>query len=152
MGIIFESPAFKNGQPVPKLYTCDGDDISPPLDWRNLPDSVESIAIICDDPDAPMGTWIHWVIYNISSENDGIAENIPKDKNPGGGIKQGKNSWGRIGYGGPCPPRGTHRYFFKLYAVDCILPLDAGATKMEVLEAMRGHLMGQAEIMGTYSR
>lgn len=146
------STAFTHGAMIPKDYTCDGKDISPPLSWSELPEKTQSFALIMDDPDAPMGTWVHWVIYNIPATARGLAEDVPKDADLPDGSRQGRNSWRRIGYGGPCPPSGTHRYFFKLYALDMVLTLASGATKDELLKAMEGHILVQAELMGRYSR
>ena len=124
-----ESSQFSEGSMIPAKYTCDGQDISPPLTWKDAPAGTKSFALICDDPDAPMGTWIHWVIYNIPGNSAQLAENIPPHKELGNGPLQGINSWSRIGYGGPCPPSGIHRYFFKLYALDISLELKPGITK-----------------------
>jgi Raf kinase inhibitor-like YbhB/YbcL family protein len=146
------STAFKEGEAIPRQYTCDGINISPPLEWSGLPRSAKTIALIADDPDAPSGTWVHWVLYNLPAENIGLVENLPAIETPKAGGFQGKNDFGKIGYGGPCPPSGTHRYFFKLYALDGELPLKAGATKAEVEKAMQGHVIAQAQLMGTYSR
>ena len=146
------SPAFKEGQPIPRHYTCDGVNISPPLDWTGVPKSAKTIAIIADDPDAPSGTFVHWVIYNLPAENIGLVENLPPSESLKAGGFQGKNDFEKIGYGGPCPPSGTHRYLFKVYALDSDLPLKAGATKAEVEKAMQGHIVAQAQLMGTYSR
>ncbi|MEJ5240861.1 MAG: YbhB/YbcL family Raf kinase inhibitor-like protein [Anaerolineales bacterium] len=151
MGFSFSSPAFGHGQPIPPVYTCKGRDISPPLMWSDLPQGTKSLALIMDDPDAPMGTWVHWVIYNIPPTRTGLEEAIPADERLADGSLQGKNSWRRIGYGGPCPPSGTHRYFFRLYALDSMLSLAPGATKEQLLQAMQGHILAQAEWMGTFS-
>lgn len=141
------SSAFSQGEAIPQKYTCDGEDVSPPLAWSGAPDSVASYALIMDDPDAPAGTWVHWVLFDIPAQTTQLAENTPATV----GI-QGNSSWDRTGYGGPCPPGGEHRYFFKLYALDTMLGLEAGATKEAVLEAMRGHVAAQGALMGTYSR
>ena len=146
------SPVFAAGQPIPARFTCDGEDISPALEWSGVPASAKSLALICDDPDAPAGTWVHWVVYNLPADDMGLIENTPAtDKLTGGGL-QGKNDFGKIGYGGPCPPSGTHRYFFKLYTLDTELDLKPGATKSDLLKAMEGHIVAQGELMGTYSR
>ncbi len=152
MEITIESPAFANEGLIPSKYTCDGENISPPLKWGNFPKETKSFAIINDDPDAPMGTWVHWVIYNIPANVNSLSENIPKAEKLPNGALQGKNSWGKIGYGGPCPPSGTHRYFFKIYALDTILNLPAGATKEQVLKSMQGHILAQGSFYGKYSR
>jgi Raf kinase inhibitor-like YbhB/YbcL family protein len=140
------SPAFNDGESIPVEYTCDGEDVSPDLDWFGIPEGTASLALIMDDPDAPAGTWVHWVLYNIPVDAPGLRRGVH-----GLGV-DGVNSWGRSGYGGPCPPGGTHRYFFKLYALDSMLDLDAGGDKTAVLGVIEGHVLGQAELMGTYSR
>lgn len=148
-----ESPAFKNGERIPSVYTCDGEDVSPALVWQNPPQGTKSLAIICDDPDAPMGTWVHWIIYEIPPEVTRLEERVPKVDTLPGGIKQGINSWNKIGYGGPCPPAGKpHRYFFKLYALDRNLGGSLGLTKEGLLQAMEGHVVAKAELIGLYSR
>ena len=146
------SSAFKEGEPIPRGYTCDGANVSPPLEWTGVPKSAKTIAIIADDPDAPAGTWVHWVLYNLPGDGLGLIENTPQTETLNGGGVQGKNDFGRVGYGGPCPPSGTHHYFFKFYALDSELPLKPGATKPEVEKAMEGHIVGQAQLMGTYKR
>lgn len=146
------STAFKEGQPIPSTYTCDGVNVSPPLEWSGMPKSARSIAIIADDPDAPGGMWVHWVLYNLPADNIGLVENLPATEKLAAGGFQGRNDFEKIGYGGPCPPSGTHRYFFKIYALDAELPLKAGATKAEVEQAMQGHIVSQAQLMGTYRR
>ncbi|MFO3795754.1 MAG: YbhB/YbcL family Raf kinase inhibitor-like protein [Anaerolineales bacterium] len=151
MTFSFSSPAFGYGQPIPALYSCKGRDISPPLEWSELPAGTKSLALLMDDPDAPMGTWVHWVIYNIPPTRNGLEEAIPAQERLADGSLQGKNSWRRIGYGGPCPPSGTHRYYFRLYALDSTLTLAGGATKEQLLETMRGHILAQAEWMGTFT-
>jgi Raf kinase inhibitor-like YbhB/YbcL family protein len=152
MEIKLTSAAFKEGQAIPRQYTCDGVNVSPPLEWTGVPKSAKTIAIICDDPDAPAGTWVHWVLYNLPTENIGLVENLPATENLKAGGFQGKNDFGKVGYGGPCPPSGTHRYFFKIYALDSELPLKAGATKADVEKAMEGHVVLQGQLMGTYKR
>jgi Raf kinase inhibitor-like YbhB/YbcL family protein len=146
------STAFKEGQPIPRPYTCDGVNISPPLEWTGVPKQAKTIAIIADDPDAPSGTWVHWVLYNVPAENIGLVENVPATDSLKAGGYQGKTDFGKVGYGGPCPPSGTHRYFFKIYAVDSELPLKAGATKADLEKAMQDHVVAQGQLMGTYSR
>ena len=153
MGFKLESPAFDHGGRIPRKYTCDGEEISPPLEWSGAPAGTRSFALICDDPDAPMGTWVHWVLYDLPSDTSSLPEGLPNQREFSNGAKSGKNSWGKHGYGGPCPPSGVHRYFFRLYALDIpTLGLPAGARKHQVLEAMRGHILAQAEWMGRYSR
>ncbi|VBB42959.1 conserved exported hypothetical protein [uncultured Desulfatiglans sp.] len=147
-----KSIAFEEGKPIPVQYTCDGPDVSPPLTWSGVPAGTKSLALICDDPDAPMGTWVHWVYYDIPAEAGGLPEAVRPDEKPSPGGTHGKNDFRKLGYGGPCPPGGTHRYFFKLYALDTILGLGASATKKELLAAMEGHILEQAQLMGTYKR
>jgi hypothetical protein len=147
--IRVSSTAFIHEGMIPVRYTCDGEDSAPELLWKNLPDSTESLALICDDPDAPGGTWVHWVVYNISPADTSLSM-IEADSSSE--FVRGENSWGKLGYGGPCPPSGTHRYFFQLYALDCELELEEGATREEVLKAMKGHVLGYGEIMGKYHR
>ncbi|MBN1486813.1 MAG: YbhB/YbcL family Raf kinase inhibitor-like protein [Anaerolineae bacterium] len=152
--MVFEltSDAFVPKAAIPGKYTCDGDDISPPLAWGEPPEGTQSFVLIADDPDAPVGVWVHWVIYNLPADSRSLAEAISSDKELPDGTLQGRNGWRRIGYGGPCPPSGTHRYFFKLYALDVRLDLNAGAGKDKVLEAMTGHILAEAELIGTYQR
>jgi Raf kinase inhibitor-like YbhB/YbcL family protein len=141
------SPAFPSNGMIPKKYTCDGADVSPPLSIGNVPEKTRSLALIVDDPDAPMGTWVHWVVWNIAADTRDIPENtFPPE------ALQGTNDFGKQKYGGPCPPSGTHRYFFKLYALNAPLALKAGAAKAQVEEAMSGHLLGKAELVGIYRR
>jgi Raf kinase inhibitor-like YbhB/YbcL family protein len=152
MGFKLTSTSFKEGQPIPRQHTCDGVNVSPALEWSGAPQGAKTFAIICDDPDAPSGTWVHWVLYNLPADRIGLVENVPTtEKVPGDGL-QGTNDFRKIGYGGPCPPSGTHHYFFKLYALDAELPLKPGATKAEVLKAMEGHTLAQTQLMGTYKR
>ena len=146
------SSAFTEGSMIPAKYTCDGQDISPPLEWENAPTVTKSFAIISDDPDAPVGTWVHWVVYNIPSNIMKLDENVKPEKEFENGMRQGNNSWPKIGYGGPCPPSGTHRYYFKLYALNTILNIEPGATKEQVLQAMKGHIIKEAQLMGKYKR
>lgn len=146
------STAFKEGEPIPRQYTCNGVNVSPSLEWSGVPKSAKTLVIIADDPDAPSGTWVHWVLYNLPVDNIGMVENLPATDELRAGGFQGKNDFGKIGYGGPCPPSGTHRYFFKIYALDSELPLKAGATKAEVEKAMAGHVVAQGQLMGTYRK
>jgi len=152
MKMEITSEAFNDGGPIPLKYTCDGDDISPPLEWANIPEGTQTLALVCDDPDAPMGIWVHWVLYNIPPHLNRLPEHIPPEKELENGICQGMSDFKKIGYGGPCPPSGTHRYFFKIYALDSKLDLPPGATKAHVTIAMEGHVLGQAHLMGTYMR
>ncbi|MGK7924506.1 MAG: YbhB/YbcL family Raf kinase inhibitor-like protein [Spirulina sp.] len=138
------SPAFAHNAPIPQQYTCQGEDISPPLTIDNIPEGTIALALIVDDPDAPMGTWDHWLIWNLQP-----AGEIQEGSAPG---TQGQNSWGRNDYGGPCPPRGTHRYFFKLYALDSELALPKGTTKAQLEAAMEGHILERAELLGLYKK
>ncbi len=146
------STAFTQGDPIPTKYTCDGQDVSPPLQWKDPPEGTQSFALIYDDPDAPVGTWVHWVLYNLPGSTLSLPEAVPSDADLPDGGRHGQNSWGRPGYGGPCPPGGTHRYFFKLYALDAELDLAAGASKEELLRAMEAHVLASTETMGVYSR
>jgi len=147
------SAAFAPGQPIPTPYTCDGRDLSPPLKWGKVPPETQSLALIADDPDAPRGTWVHWVLYGIPSTVTELPEGVPPDKVVLDGVKQGLNDFQRMDYGGPCPPRGKpHRYFFKLYALDCELDLKPGATKPQLLQTMEGHILAKGELMGRYQR
>ncbi len=146
------SPAFDEGQPIPVEYSCKGSDTSPALEWSGAPEGTVSFALICDDPDAPVGTWVHWVYFNIPSGLSGLPAAVQGGEKPETGGTQGRNSWRKNAYGGPCPPSGTHRYFFKLYALDMILDLDPSANKSALLKAMEGHVLAEAQLIGTFSR
>jgi hypothetical protein len=146
------STAFKHGARIPAKYTCDGVDVSPYLEWGKAPAATGSFALICDDPDAPMGTWVHWVVYDIPANVTTLPEKVPPLKELTNGVKQGMNDFRAIGYGGPCPSSGEHRYFFKLYALDGQTGLKPGATKAQLLEAMQGHILGEAHLIGKYKR
>lgn len=153
MQIQLSSAAFKEGGTIPVTYTCDGKNVSPPLSWASLPVGTQSLALIVDDPDAPAGTWVHWVVFNMAPAVSSLSEGASL---PGGqdsfGIA-GTNSFRQSGYGGPCPPKGKpHRYFFKLYALDSTLGLKSGAAKADVEKAMQGHILAQGQLMGTYGR
>lgn len=152
MDIKIKSPAFVPGGKIPGKYTCDGMDISPPLAWTLGPEGTKTFALICDDPDAPMGTWVHWVLFNLPADIIELRENVLPERELKSGTKQGMNDFRKIGYGGPCPPGGTHRYYFKLYALDTKINLDAGATKSELLKAMEGHILAEGQLMGRYER
>jgi len=152
MSIEITSSSFKQGEMMPSKYTCDGNDISPPLKWSNVPGGTMTFVLISDDPDAPMGTWVHWVLFNIPSHVTSLPEGVPSKENLDNGAIHGITDFGRIGYGGPCPPSGTHRYFFKIYALDNELALSPGASKKEVLKAMEGHIIAQGELMAKYKR
>lgn len=152
MPLKITSTAFDDGQMIPSRFTCDGDDISPSLSWSGVPDGARSLALICDDPDAPMGTFVHWVLYNLPGDAGELPEGLSAQGQLESGARQGKNDFGKLGYGGPCPPGGTHRYRFKLYALDKTLDLSSGVKKSELLEAMEGHVLAQGQLVGKYSR
>jgi Raf kinase inhibitor-like YbhB/YbcL family protein len=156
MSMTLKSPRFSNQDEIPKIFTCDGDDISPALKWSDLPQNTKSLVLIVDDPDAPdpakpKMTWVHWLLYNIPPEAAGLKENISAAELPGG-TKEGMNDWKRTGYGGPCPPIGRHRYFYKLYALDVILPDLHKPDKASLEKAMAGHIISETELIGTYQR
>ena len=156
MTLKVTSSAFQQGGSIPSQYTCEGKDISPPLAWSGTPSSAKSIAMIVDDPDAPnpakpQRVYVHWVVYNIPAATASLSENASKSGMPKGAV-QGKNDWGKAEYGGPCPPIGRHRYFFKVYALDSELTGLSGATKADVERAMKGHIVDQGELMGTYQK
>ncbi len=152
MNMEVKSTAFQEGAMIPKLYTCDGQDISPPLSWTGVPSQAKSIALVMDDPDAPRGTWVHWVLFDIPADTNSLAENVPRTPSLPNGARHGNNSWPRLGYGGPCPPGGTHRYYFKVYALDIVLTLKTGITKAQLLKAMEGHILAEGQLMGRYTR
>jgi Raf kinase inhibitor-like YbhB/YbcL family protein len=151
---------------IPETFTCDGSDRSPPLEWSGVPSSAQTLALICDDPDAPMGTWSHWVVFNVPPQVNALKEGIPttgtislgmgdESRSAGGKTEsatQGVNDSGKTGYGGPCPPSGTHRYFFRLYALDIRLELGTKATRADVLKAIKGHIMAEGTLVGKYKR
>jgi len=154
MSLELKSDAFVNGQSIPAKYSCIGKNISPALTWNDPPAGTQSFALIVDDPDAPVGTWVHWVLFNIPADERSLPEDLPvtgKNVDPNA-IYFGKNSSGNTRYDGPCPPSGTHRYYFKLYALDSLVNLLPGATKDELLKAMQGHILAQGELMGTFSK
>jgi len=154
MSLELTSAAFVNEQSIPAKYSCIGENISPALAWNEPPAGTQSFALIMDDPDAPAGTWVHWVLFNIPADTRSLPENLPvtgKNVDPNA-IFVGNNSSGNTGYDGPCPPSGTHRYYFKLYALDTTISLLPGATKEEVLMVMEGHILAQTELMGTFSK
>jgi Raf kinase inhibitor-like YbhB/YbcL family protein len=152
MEIKVTSASFTEEGMIPRQYTCDGNDVSPPLSWSGVPDEAKSIALICDDPDAPVGTWVHWVLFNLPPRTDGLDEGVPSSKTLKNGAKHGTNDFRKFGYGGPCPPGGTHRYYFKVYALDTLLDLDPGITKADLLKAMKGHILAEGQLMGRYKR
>ena len=156
MALIITSSAFSHNESIPSVYTCDGQDISPPLAWQNIPPAAKSLALIVDDPDAPdpaapKMTWVHWVLYNIPVESQGLEEKISPASLPAG-TREGINDWRRTGFGGPCPPIGRHRYFFKLYALGVVLANLQEPTKAELEQAMQGNILAKAELIGTYQR
>ena len=153
MALEIKSTAFKNDEFIPAQYTCKGRDVSPPLEWSDVPENVQSFALISDDPDAPVGTWVHWVLYDIPPETRSLPEGVKKIGTLEDGSKQGMTDFGRVGYGGPCPPPGSaHRYFFKLYALDTVLNIKPGISKEGLLRAMEGHIIEQTELMGKFKR
>jgi Raf kinase inhibitor-like YbhB/YbcL family protein len=156
VGLSLSSPAFAPGGEIPALFTCEGGDLSPALDWTGVPEAAQSLVLIVDDPDAPdpeapRMTWVHWVLYNIPPPTRGLPQGVAAKDLPAG-TKQGVNDWKRTGYGGPCPPIGRHRYFHKLYALDTVLPDLGAAPKIRVEAAMKGHVIAQAELIGTYQK
>ena len=146
------SPAFSEGGSIPARYTCDGEDVSPPLEWDGAPAEAKGLALVCGDPDAPAGDWVHWTVYDLPPSRTGLPEGVPPRDEIEGGGRQGRNDFRKIGYGGPCPPGGTHRYVFTLYALDRMLGLRGGATKAEVRAALRGHVVAEGKLTGKYSR
>jgi Raf kinase inhibitor-like YbhB/YbcL family protein len=153
MKIELSSTAFGDGESIPKKFTGDGEDVSPPLRWPDPPRETKSFALICDDPDAPKKTWVHWVLFNLPAEKRELEEAVPAQEVLAGGAKQGKNDFDKIGYGGPAPPPGKpHRYYFKLYALGTMLDLAPGATKDQLLAAMKGHILAEGQLMGRYGR
>jgi Raf kinase inhibitor-like YbhB/YbcL family protein len=152
MEIKIESRAFKQGELIPSIYSCEGQNISPQLSWKCSVEGVKTFVIIIEDPDAPSGSFTHWVVYNIPAKMNSLMENITPTKNIPDEILMGTNDFGRIGYGGPCPPSGTHRYFFRIYGLDTAVHLDSGATKKEVMIKMQGHIKARGELMGKYKK
>ena len=153
MGFELESSAFASSGTIPEKYTCDGPDLSPAMRWTGVPEGTMTLALVCDDPDAPAGTWVHWVLYDLPAKVAELPEGIPATETIEQGASQGTNDFGRIGYGGPCPPPGKpHRYFFRLYALDQKVNLPPRAKKADLLKAMEGHVLDRAELMGEYGR
>jgi hypothetical protein len=153
MKFEISTTAFQEGKPIPKRHTGDDKDLSPPVKWTDPPAGTKSFALIADDPDAPRGTWVHWVLFNLPPDTRSLDEGIPKIESLPNGAKHGKTDFGNVGYGGPSPPKGKpHRYFFKLYALDDMLKLPARATKTDLEAAMKGHVLAEAQVMGTYQR
>jgi Raf kinase inhibitor-like YbhB/YbcL family protein len=152
MAFQLTSPVFEHKQAIPEKYTCKGKNISPELTWSDPPQGTAAYGLIVDDPDAPAGTWVHWVIYNIPGKLQGLPESVPNEKEIINIGINGINSSNKYGYSGPCPPFGTHRYFFRLYALDQILDIKQGANKPELIKAMQGHILAIAELMGTFTK
>jgi Raf kinase inhibitor-like YbhB/YbcL family protein len=152
MALTINSPAFIEGGMIPKKFTCDDSDISPTLEIKGVPEGTKSLALIADDPDAPVGIWVHWVLYNLPPDTKILDEAMPKDSVLKNGARQGVTDFGRPGYGGPCPPGGTHRYFFKVYALDTMLTVAGKATKKDLESAMKGHILTEGRLMGKYAR
>ena len=152
MSITVKSSTFASGQPIPAKYTADGQDISPPLSWSDVPAGTEQFALIVDDPDAPRGTWIHWVVYGIPGDATSLPEGAGAKGKPAAGLLEGRNSWGKPGWGGPSPPSGTHRHYFRVYALGAEVKLKEGLTEAELTKAIEGHVLGMGELMGTYRR
>jgi Raf kinase inhibitor-like YbhB/YbcL family protein len=150
--MTLESSAFASEEPIPSQYTCDGENVSPPLRWSSPPNGTQRLVLIVDDPDAPSKTFVHWVLYDLPADTRELPEAMPPDPILLAGGVQGKSDFDRYGYSGPCPPRGTHRYVFKLYAIDTVLDLPPGASKAEVVEAMQGHVLAGAELVGKYQK
>lgn len=153
MTFQLSSPAFRPNENIPQQFTCDGKDVSPALEWDQAPDKTMTFALICDDPDAPAGTWVHWVLFNLPGGTRSLPQGVPADRQLASGARQGVNDFRRIGYGGPCPPPGApHRYFFRIYALDSKLDLAAGAGRQDLDRSMQGHILAKAELMGRYQR
>lgn len=153
MMLSISSPAFQEEERIPSLYTCQGEDISPQLDWSGVPEDTRSLALIMDDPDAPSGIFTHWVIFNLPPDSQGLAQAVPSVFRLDNGALQGRNDFDRIGYGGPCPPPGyPHRYRFTLYALDKQLELEVGSYKNQVVNAAKSHTLAQCQLIGTYQR
>jgi Raf kinase inhibitor-like YbhB/YbcL family protein len=146
------SSAFQNNGAIPRKYTCDGDDVSPPIEWSEVPANARTVALICDDPDAPKHDFVHWVLFNVAPNAGAVPEHVPRRAELADGACQGTNDFGKVGYGGPCPPSGTHHYRFTLYAVDTELRVNPSARKEAVLAAMQGHVIESAQLTATYQR
>lgn len=153
MSLTLASSAFTEGARIPVRHTADGEDLNPALSWGQVPPACRALALICDDPDAPVGTWVHWVIFNLPAGTTNLPEGVPDDPQLRDGSAQGRNSWGRVGYNGPSPPRGKpHRYVFTLYALDASLALDSHANKKDLVAAMSGHVLAEGQLIGLYGR
>jgi Raf kinase inhibitor-like YbhB/YbcL family protein len=151
--LAITSPAFRDGEPIPVRHTCDGEDLSPPLGWTGVPVETRAFALICDDPDAPRGTWVHWVLWNLPADAVELGQGVPPRPELPSGARQGLNDGGDLGYSGPCPPPGKpHRYFFRLYALDSALNLSPGLHRSDLDAAMDGHILARGTVMGTYER
>lgn len=150
--IKITSTVFNEGEPIPARHSCDDMDISPPLNWNDLPEDTESIALILEDPDAPGGLFTHWILFNLPGDTKNLSEHVKGEELMDNGGKQGLNDFGRVGYGGPCPPRGTHRYYFKIYALDIKLDLPPFIKRDELLDALKGHVLDMGQLMGVYTR
>jgi Raf kinase inhibitor-like YbhB/YbcL family protein len=150
--MVIVSPSIKSGEMIPSVHTCDGEDTSPALQWSDPPAGTKSFALISDDPDAPGGNWVHWVIWNIPAAARALPENLPKKGALPDGTRQGTNDFGRIGYGGPCPPSGTHRYYFHLYALDAAVEVPEASGKAQLERAIKPHILSEAELMAKYQR
>ncbi|MGH7972058.1 MAG: YbhB/YbcL family Raf kinase inhibitor-like protein [Limisphaerales bacterium] len=147
------SSAFKSGEPIPATYTCDAKDVSPPLEWSGAPAQAKSLVLLVNDPDAPVGDWVHWVLYDLPAGTSALPEDLPKGQYVLNGARQGLNDFRHLGYGGPCPPPGKpHRYFFRIYALDRLLDLKPGLTRKEIETAMQGHVLAEGQLIGTYQR
>jgi Raf kinase inhibitor-like YbhB/YbcL family protein len=153
MAFTLSSPALVAGEEIPKLHTCQGADQSPALSWHGAPAGTKQFALIVDDPDAPVGTWVHWVVYGVPNSTTELPQAVPPSETLADGARQGLNDFGKVGYGGPCPPPGKpHRYFFKIYALDASIHLKPRASKADLLRAIEGHILGRAELMATFKR
>jgi Raf kinase inhibitor-like YbhB/YbcL family protein len=154
MSLELTSAAFDSGGRIPARYTCEGEDVSPPLAWRGVPREAQSLVLICDDPDSRNGPWSHWVLYDVPADKDGLEGDVPPDARLPWGGAQGRNDFGNSGYGGPCPspPGATHHYYFRLYALDASLDLPPGATRQQILERIEGHILARTELMGLFAR
>ena len=152
MSLKIKSSTFSDGGIIPSKYTCDGANISPPLEWENIPSTTESLALICNDPDAPAGNWVHWVVYNISASVTSLPENQPTIIKMDNGTIQGLNDFGNNGYGGPSPPHGVHRYFFNLYALNATIDFDEKMTKPKLIQVIEGHVLSMGFLIGRYER
>jgi Raf kinase inhibitor-like YbhB/YbcL family protein len=153
MAFELKSPAFTQGGDIPKKHTCDGPDLSPRLEWTSPPAGTKALALVCEDPDAPAGLWVHWVLWGIPPTANSLPEGVKQERSLADGSRQGRNDFGKLGHNGPCPPRGKpHRFYFRLYALDAAPSLEPGATRQQLLDAIKGHVLGEAELMGRYGR